>query len=163
MAEFSRRNGIEFLVKKTRINEVVFQVRQEPHPCSLCARLRRGALNHFALENGIHKIALGHHYDDVTETFLLNLIYEGRLGCFSPVTYLDRKDVTVIRPLIYLREKEIKACAARNLLPVVQNPCQANGNTERNSIKQLIRSLETTYPNLSKQIFGALQLSLIHI
>ena len=98
---------VEFVLKKTDIAEILFDVRKETNPCSLCAKMRRGALHDAALELGSHKVALGHHYDDVLETFMLCLVYEGRVSCFSPVTYLDRKDITVIRPLIYAPENYI--------------------------------------------------------
>lgn len=161
LVEFAKEQGIELIVKKTNINEVVFKIRQEEHPCSLCALLRRGALNDTALENGIKKIALGHHFDDVVETFMLNLFFEGRLGCFRPYTYLDRKDITIIRPLIYLPEKDIKSCVKRQNYPVIFNPCEANGKTERESMKTLLKTLEITYPGLRKRLFGALQRSKI--
>ena len=105
--KYMEKLGVEYHIKKTNIREVVFDLRQESNPCSLCSKLRRGALNNLALNLGCRRIALGHHRDDVTETFMLSLLYEGRVNCFSPVTYLDRTDLYVIRPLIYVREGEI--------------------------------------------------------
>lgn len=159
LISYSEENGINLIVKKTNINEVVFDIRKEPNPCSLCALLRRGALNNAAKELGANKIALGHHADDVIETFVMNLIHEGRIGCFSPVTYLDRKDITIIRPLIYATEKEVKACVKRNGLPVIFNPCPADGKTERQAMKEFLMKLENDYNGVKKRIYGALQRS----
>ena len=151
------KEQIPYIIKKTRIYDIVFNVRKEENPCSLCANLRRGALNNAALELGITKLALGHHNDDVLETFMMNLVHEGRIGCFSPVTYLDRKGVTLIRPMIYMTEGEVRACVNRNGLPVVQNPCPANGHTERQEMKNLLRSLEKDYKGVKERMFGAIQ------
>lgn len=159
LKRFAKEADIELHVIKTNIKQVVFDIRKESNPCSLCAMLRRGALHDAVKELGVNKLALGHHYDDVSETFMLNLIYEGRIGCFRPVTYLDRKEITVIRPLIYATEKEVRSCVARNSLPVVHNPCPANGKTEREGMKCLLQDLEDRYPGVNKRIFGALQRS----
>lgn len=159
LEDFARQTGTELHIIKTNIKQVVFDIRKESNPCSLCAMLRRGALHDAAKDLGISKLALGHNYDDVSETFMLNLIYEGRLGCFRPVTYLDRKDITIIRPFIYATEKEIRGCVARNSLPVIVNPCAANGKTEREGMKNLLRELEMRYPGVNKRIYGALQRS----
>ncbi|PWM47127.1 MAG: tRNA 2-thiocytidine(32) synthetase TtcA [Clostridiales bacterium] len=153
------KEQIPYIIKKTRIYDIVFNVRKEQNPCSLCANLRRGALNNAALELGISKLALGHHNDDVLETFMMNLIHEGRLGCFSPVTYLDRKEITLIRPLIYMTEGEVRSCVKRNDLPVISNPCPANGYTERQEMKELLYSLEKDYKGVKDRIFGAMQRS----
>ena len=139
------------------IYEVVFLERREKNPCSLCAKLRRGALSTAMNEHGIRKIALGHHYDDAVETMLMSLIFEGRLGCFQPVTYLSRTDVTQIRPLLYVKERQVVNAAKRLELPIVENPCPANGETRRQEIKELIASLEGRYPDLKQKIFGAMQ------
>ena len=159
LLEILERNGIPWVQKKTRISELVFDVRTEKNPCSMCAVLRRGALNQTAKEIGANKVALGHHLDDVLETFLLNLIHGGRLGCFQPVTYLDRMDLKVIRPLIYTEEKEIRACVRRLRIPVIENPCPANGNTQRQEMKFLLQTLEQQYPGVRKRIFGAMKRS----
>ena len=137
--------------------EIVFLSRKEKNPCSLCAKMRRGALSTLLNEMGIRKIALGHHFDDAAETLLMNLFLEGRIGCFQPVTYLDRTDVTQIRPLLYVQEQEVRRAVNRLRLPVVENPCPANGSTQREEMKQLIADLEQKYPNLKKKIFGAIQ------
>lgn len=149
-------------MKKTNIKEVVFDYRKEQNPCSLCAKLRRGALNDFAIENGCRRVALGHHNDDVLETFFLSLMYEGRISCFSPVTYLDRTDIYQIRPMIYVQERDIRGVVRRLELPVVHNPCPANGVTKRQEMKGLIRELDQKLnPGLKKRLFTAVQNSKI--
>ena len=125
--------------------------------CSLCAKLRRGSLNTALTDLGIRKIALGHHYDDAIETLLMNLLFEGRIGCFQPVTYLDRTGITQIRPLLYCREEEIRWVARRLELPVVENPCPANGHSRRQEVKELIAGLEGRYPDIKQKLFGSLQ------
>ena len=139
------------------VYQIVFEERREKNPCSLCAKLRRGSLNTALTERGIHKIALGHHYDDAIETLLMNLLFEGRIGCFQPVTYLNRTGVTQIRPLLYCREDEIRRTAERLQLPVVHNPCPADGSSRRQEIKELIGQLEKTYPDLKQKLFGSIQ------
>ena len=139
------------------VYQIVFEERREKNPCSLCAKLRRGSLNTALTERGIHKIALGHHYDDAIETLLMNLLFEGRIGCFQPVTYLNRTGVTQIRPLLYCREDEIRRTAERLRLPVVHNPCPADGSSRRQEIKELIGHLEKTYPDLKQKLFGSIQ------
>ena len=142
---------------QTEIAHVVFDVRKEKNPCSMCAKMRRGALHTALLERDIHKIALGHHFDDAVETFFLSLFYEGRLSCFQPVTYLDRTGITQIRPLLYCGEGMLRNAAERNHLPVVFNPCPADGNTKRQEVKELIKSLDKQYPGLKSRVFGAMQ------
>lgn len=139
------------------VYQIVFEERREKNPCSLCAKLRRGSLNTALTERGIHKIALGHHYDDAIETLLMNLLFEGRISCFQPVTYLNRTGVTQIRPLLYCREDEIRRTAERLRLPVVHNPCPADGSSRRQEIKELIGQLEKTYPDLKQKLFGSIQ------
>ena len=139
------------------IYEIVFEYRKEKNPCSLCAKLRRGALSTEMNRLGLTKIALGHHYDDAVETMLMSLFLEGRIGCFQPVTYLDRSGVTQIRPLLYVQEREVKGAVKRLNLPVVKNPCPANGTTKREETKELLRDLEKQFPQLKKKIFGAIQ------
>ena len=137
--------------------EIVFLSRKEKNPCSLCAKMRRGALSTELNHLGIKKIALGHHYDDAVETLMMNLLMEGRIGCFQPVTYLDRTDVTQLRPLLYVEERDVRNTVNRLGLPVVANPCPANGSTKREEIKELLVELEQRYPNLRTKIFGAIQ------
>ena len=155
--------GIEYYIKQTDIKEIIFDIRKEANPCSLCAKMRRAALNEAALEMGSNKVALGHHNDDVLETFMLSLMYEGRIHCFSPVTYLDRTKVYQIRPMIYVREKDVKGAVRKLELPVVSNNCPANGVTKRQYMKELITSLEReNHPGLRKRLFTAVQTSGIH-
>ena len=151
----------ELEVPYTRINvpvyEILFEERKEKNPCSLCAKLRRGSLNTALTERGISKIALGHHYDDAVETMMMNLLFEGRIGCFQPVTFLDRTGVTQIRPLLYCHEDEIQRIANREKLPIVHNTCPIDGHSRRQEVKELLASMEKTYPDLKQKIFGAMQ------
>jgi len=149
--------GVPYTRLETDIYEIIFQLRKEHNPCSLCAKMRRGALHNAMGERGLNKIALGHHFDDAIETFFLSLFYEGRLSCFQPVTYLDRTGITQIRPLLYCGEGMLRNAAARNHLPVVTNPCPANGNTRRQEVKELVKSLSKQYPKLKDYVFGAMQ------
>ena len=148
---------VEYIRVNVPIYEVVFLERKEKNPCSLCAKLRRGALSTAMNEHGIKKIALGHHYDDAVETLLMNLLFEGRIGCFQPVTYLSRTDVYQIRPLLYVKEQQVRRVAQRLALPIVHNPCPANGETRRQEVKELIESLSERYPDLKQKLFGAMQ------
>ena len=148
-------------VPYTRISvpvyDIVFNERKEKNPCSLCAKLRRGSLHTALTERGIHKIALGHHYDDAVETLLMNLLFEGRIGCFQPVTYLDRTGVTQIRPLLYCHEDEIRRAAEKLQLPIVHSTCPADGSSRRQEVKDLIAQLEGKYPDLRQKLFGSIQ------
>ena len=157
VADYCRALGVEYIRVSVPIYEVVFLERREKNPCSLCAKLRRGALSTAMNEHGIKKIALGHHYDDAVETFFLSLFYESRLSCFHPVTYLDRTDITQIRPLLYVSEAMIREAVPRLQLPVVHNPCPADGHTKRQEVKTLIASLEPQYPKLKESVFAAMQ------
>ena len=152
-----RELDVEYKIIPTQISKIIFDVRKEKNPCSLCAKMRRGALHNAAKELGCNKVALGHHFDDVVETFMLNLFYEGRLGCFQPVTYLSRTDVTLIRPMIYMPEKDVRYFASKVALPVVESPCPADKNTEREEMKQLLSKLERENKGLRYRIFGAIQ------
>ena len=157
VADYCRALGVEYIRVNVPIYEVVFLERREKNPCSLCAKLRRGALHDAARKAGCSKVALGHHFDDVVETYMLSLFYEGRISCFSPVTYLDRADITLIRPLLYVPEHYVRSFAKRHELPIVHNPCPADGNTKRQEIKDLLKSLEKTMPGVRERIFGAMQ------
>lgn len=159
VAKLCEELNVNYHVIPTHIKEVVFDIRKEENPCSLCAKMRRGALNNAALELGCKKVALGHHNEDVTETFMLSLFYEGRINSFAPVTYLDRRQVYLIRPLIYTPEAIIKAYAKKAELPIVKNSCPADGNTQRQQIKNLVNSLNKQYPGLKDRIFGAIKRS----
>lgn len=136
--ELCRELDVPYVVKDTDIAEVIFDVRKESNPCSLCAKMRRGGVNDLAKELGCNKVALGHHNEDVLETFFLSLFFEGRLNCFSPVTYLSRRDIHVIRPMIYVPEGEIKGFAKRQNLPIVHNPCPMDGVSKRQDMKDFI-------------------------
>ena len=157
VAELCERWGVPYTRIEVPVYDIVFTQRKEKNPCSLCAKLRRGSLNTALLERGIHKIALGHHYDDAIETLMMNLLFEGRIGCFQPVTYLDRTGITQIRPLLYCREEEIRRTVEREALPVVENSCPADGESRRQEIKELIGVLEEKYPDVKQKLFGALQ------
>lgn len=148
--------GVPYHIIPTQIAKIIFEVRKEPNPCSLCAKMRRGALHAAAKELGCNKAALGHHFDDVVETFMLNLFFEGRIGCFQPLTYLSRRDLYLIRPLIYMPEKDIRYFATKSALPIVESTCPANGNTERAEMKNLLSTLERQNKGLRHRIFGAL-------
>ena len=149
--------GVEYHLVRTEIFHIIFDVRKEKNPCSMCAKMRRGAMHNALKELGIGKVALGHHFDDAVETFFLSLFYEGRLSCFQPVTYLDRTGITQIRPLLYCGESLIRNTARRLELPVVENRCPADGNTKRQEIKELIYELQGRYPGLKARAFGAMQ------
>lgn len=157
IADLCRDMGVPYRIIGVPIYEIVFVHRQEKNPCSLCAKLRRGALSTELNRQGLGKIALGHHYDDAVETMLMSLFLEGRISCFQPVTYLDRSRVTQIRPLLYVQEREVRGAVRRLGLPVVKNPCPANGSTKREEMKELLLQLDKTYPQLKKKIFGAIQ------
>lgn len=157
VAELCDRLQVPFHKIDTQIGPVLFEHRKEKNPCSLCAKMRRGALGKAITEAGIHKIALGHHRDDAVETFLMSLIYEGRISCFEPVTYLDRTGVTQIRPLLYLPEQAVAHFAQRYQLPVVHNTCPADKHTKREEIKDLVFELNGRYPGLKDKVFGAMQ------
>ncbi len=148
--------GVEYHIVPSEINKIIFDVRKEKNPCSLCAKMRRGALHNAAKELGCTSVALGHHFDDAVETFMLNLFYEGRLGCFSPVTYLSRVGIKLIRPMIYMPEKDVSEFSRKNSLPVLSSPCPADKNTKREEMKQLLRTLERQNRGLRYRIFGAI-------
>lgn len=148
---------VPYKIIQTQIAPIIFDFRKEKNPCSMCAKMRRGALNQAILELGCNKLALGHHYDDAVETFLMSLIYEGRISCFQPVTVLDRTGIVQIRPMLYIHEKTVDTFAVRTELPVVQNRCPVDKATKREEIKQLLFTLCATYPDLKERIFGAMQ------
>ena len=148
---------IPLTVVKTEISKIIFDYRQEKNPCSMCAKMRRGAINQALLDRGLNKLALGHHFDDAVETFVMNLLYEGRIGCFQPVTDLDRTGIVQIRPMLYIHEKTIEAFAQRMALPIVQNRCPVDKRTKREEIKKLVYDLSAKYPDLKERVFGAMQ------
>lgn len=149
--------GVEYVVKPTDLYEIVFNIRKETNPCGLCSRMRRGILHDTAKELGCNKIALGHHLDDAAETFVMNLLIESRVGCFAPVTYLSRRDITMIRPLVYVREREVEAAAERLNLPVVKSNCPADEKTKREEVKKLLAELSKQYGDVPEKIVGAMQ------
>ena len=149
--------GISHTVIRTQLASIIFDIRREKNPCSLCARMRRGALHDAAKELGCNKIALGHHLDDAAQTVLMNLFSEGRVGCFAPVTYLSRKNITMIRPLIFTREREIENTVTRLALPVVKSVCPADKATTRESVGKLLEQLDSEYGGVTEKIVGALQ------
>ena len=149
--------NVPYTIVQTQIAPIIFEHRKEKNPCSMCSKMRRGALNQAIRDRGIHKIALGHHYDDAVETFLMSLLFEGRISCFQPVTDLDRTGVIQIRPMLYIHEKTVDNFATRMELPVVENRCPVDKTTKREEVKQLIYTLSQTYPDLKERIFGAMQ------
>lgn len=159
VASLCKELDINYTVVESDIAEIIFEHRKESNPCSLCAKMRKGAFNSKAKELGCNKEAYAHHYDDVIETVMMSLIYEGRFHCFSPITYLDRSDITLIRPLIYVDEADIKGFRNAYMLPVVKNPCPVDGYTKREYIKQLIKSLGSESPGLRERLFHAIQSS----
>ena len=155
--ELCEELDVPYHIIPTQISTVIFDVRKEKNPCSLCAKMRRGALYGAARELGFNKVALGHHFDDVVETFMLNLFFEGRLGCFQPVTYLSNTGITLIRPMLYMPEKDVKYFSSKAELPIIKSPCPADGNTEREEMKKLLATLEKENKGLRYRIFGAIQ------
>lgn len=154
---FCRELNVPYHIKKTDIYDIIFNVRKEKSPCALCSKMRRGVLHNTAKELGCNVVALGHHQDDVIDTFMLNLFYEGRIGCFEPVSYLSRVGVKVIRPLLYMPEKSVVYFTNKNALPVYKAPCPADGYTQRTEMGKLLANLEKQSPGLRYRIFGAIQ------
>lgn len=154
LKDFCEKLEVPLTIVPSNVFEIVFDIRKEKNPCSLCANLRRGLLNSKAKELGCNKVALGHHRDDLIETFLLSLFFEGRLSTFKAKTYLSKTDITVIRPLLYVEEKDL-----RNLskdFPVLHNPCPADKHTERERAKKLLSMLEQTFPSCKEKLFNAI-------
>lgn len=159
-------SGIEALCKElnvpftrvqTQIAPIIFEHRREKNPCSMCSKMRRGALNQTLLDRGLNKLALGHHYDDAVETFMMSLLYEGRISCFQPVTDLDRTGIIQIRPMLYIHEQSIDHFATRQQLPIIANRCPVDKQTKREEIKKLVYDLSAVYPDLKDRVFGAMQ------
>lgn len=149
--------GVPYTVKQTELYRLIFLERREKNPCALCSKMRRGALNDAVNEMGANKLALGHHHDDAVNTFIMNLVNEGRIGCFEPVTYMSRAGVTQIRPLLYCGEGSVASLVRRMELPVVKNLCPADKNTKREAAAQLVKELSATCPDIKDKIFGAMQ------
>ena len=148
---------IPYTIVKTDIADIIFEQRKESNPCSRCAKMRKGALNEAIKKEGCNKVAYAHHKDDVVETMLMSLIYEGRFHTFSPVTYLDRMDLTVIRPLMYMNEADVIGFVNKNQVPVVKSPCPADGYTKREYVKQLLKKLNQENPGVKERMFTAIQ------
>ena len=148
---------VPYTIVKTEIAPIIFDHRKEKNPCSMCSKMRRGALNQALLDKGFNKLALGHHYDDAVETFMMNLLFEGRIGCFQPVTNLDRTGIIQIRPMLYIHERTVDNFAQRQNLPILENRCPVDKATKREEVKQLVFDLAKTYPDLKERIFGAMQ------
>ncbi|MBP5307899.1 MAG: tRNA 2-thiocytidine(32) synthetase TtcA [Clostridia bacterium] len=153
LADLCGELGVPYRVEKTDIAEIIFDIRKEPNPCSLCSKMRRGALNGIAKEMGCNKLALGHHADDLIETLFLSMFYEGRLSTFAPVSYMSNSGITLIRPMIYIEEKDIAAFAKDK--PILHNTCPADKHTQREYIKNLINSIKKDIPFVKKRIHGA--------
>ena len=152
-----RKLELEYTVVETDIAQVIFQERKETNPCSLCAKMRKGALNQAMKNAGCGKVAYAHHKDDVVETMLMSLIFEGRFHTFAPVTFLDRTEITVIRPLIYMNEADVIGFVNKHAVPVVKSPCPADGYTKREYVKELLRRLNQENPGVKERMFAAIQ------
>ena len=148
---------VPYTMVETGMGPIMVGRRKEESPCSRCAKMRRGAVNRAILDKVFNKLALGHHYDDAVETFLMSLLFEGRISCFQPVTNLDRTGIVQIRPMLYIHEKTVENFAGRMNLPVLQNRCPVDKTTKREEVKQLIFELSKIYPDLKERIFGAMQ------
>ena len=150
--------GVEHVIRRSDLANIIFEERGESNPCSLCARMRRGMLHDLCLAHGCNRLALGHHRDDAVETFVMNLFHEGRVACFQPVTYLSRKDLTMIRPLCFAPERDVVSAARRNHLPVVKSACPVDGRTAREDTRDWLLGMEKNgYPGLTKRLFGAIR------
>lgn len=155
MADFCARQGVPFYPVRTQIYQIVFEERKEKNPCSLCAKMRKGALNQTALDLGCSKIAYAHHKDDFIETSVMNLLLEGRFDCFPPVTRLDKTGLQVLRPMLYVDERDVIGFARKYALPVTANPCPADGHTRREDVKKFIRESRKQFPNIRESLFSA--------
>lgn len=156
MTKFCEELEVPFYHVDTDIYQIIFKERQEKNPCSLCAKMRKGALNNMALSLACNKIAYAHHKDDFIETSMMSLIFEGRYDCFPPVTYLDKTGLTVIRPMMYIEEKEVRGYALKNNIPVISNPCPADGYTKRQEIKDFIEKNRKQFPDIKRNLNTAL-------
>lgn len=157
IVKFCENNNINLIIKRTQLAQILFDIRKEKKPCSLCANMRRGILHSTAQEFGCNKVALGHHYDDAIHTFLMNLFNNGNLSCFSANAYLSRRNIHMIRPLIFCEEQKIIHEVKKLKLPIIKLPCPMDGHTERQNVKILVKELEKKYPDLKKKIFNAIK------
>ena len=157
ITEFCKNLDVEYVIVKTDIAQIVFEERKEKSPCSLCAKMRKGALNDAMKAKGVNKIAYAHHKDDVVDTMMMSLIYEGRFHTFAPVTYLDRTDLHVIRPLIYMNEADVIGFVNKNNIPVVKSPCPVDKHTKREYVKDLLKDLNRENPGVKQRMFTAIK------
>lgn len=157
MKDLCEELHVPYHIIHTEIGKIIFEARKEKSPCALCAKMRKGALNQFILEQGFQKVAYAHHMDDVVETAFLSLLYEGRFSTFEPVTHLDGSDITVIRPMIYVPEADVLGFQHKYHMGSVANPCPADGNTKREYVKKLLRQLNHENPGVKKRIFHAIK------
>jgi len=155
--ELCRRLQIKYEIRRSQLGNIIFEQRKESNPCSLCARMRRGILHDMSKKHNCNKLALGHHFDDAVQTFFMNLFYGGKIGCFSPMSYLSRKDLYLIRPMVFCEESKVESAAQRYHLPVVKSECPVDGHTCRQSTQELIKDLEKQFPDLRRKVMGALQ------
>lgn len=156
LQELCEQMEVPYTVVKTEIAQIVFEERKEKNPCSLCAKMRKGALNDAARQLGCNKIAYAHHKDDIIETMLMSLLYEGHFYSFPPITYLDRMNLTVIRPMMYVKEVDVKGFSKKHNLPIEKSPCPADGYTKRQYVKDLLRTLNQENPGVKERMFSAI-------
>lgn len=161
LSNLCNKLDVKFIEEKSHIKEIVFDIRKEKNPCSLCANLRRGIINSVALRENCNKIALGHNEDDVLETFFLNLLYGGSINTFAPSSYMDKSKITLIRPLIYAPEKYIRSFVKRNNIEVMPKVCPIDGVSKREDMKKLIFDLQEDIPNIRANLYGAIKRSTI--
>ena len=154
--ELCERFSVPYTIVSTEIGKILFETRKESNPCALCAKLRKGALNDAAMKLGCTKVALGHHKDDAVETFVMAMFYEGRVNCFSPKSYMEKYNLSIIRPMVYIDEYMIKKTVKDNGYPIIKNPCIADGHTKRQEVKELIKNLQGYFPNLKEKLFSSL-------
>ncbi len=155
--EFCKSIDVPYVVKRTELADIIFNIRKEKNPCSLCAKMRRGIIHDTAVENGCNKVALGHHMDDAVETFFMNLLNGGNIGSFCPVTYLSRKNIYVIRPMVLASEAIVSGAVHQCNLPVVKSSCPMDKTSEREKTKSLVSALNREYPQLREKVIGAMQ------
>lgn len=157
VTDFCKQLGLDLRVEHTSIGRIVFENRREKNPCALCSNLRRGALNRIAKDLGCNKVALGHHRDDAVHTFFLSMLFEGRFHVFKPSTYLDRMDITMIRPLVYVAESDIEKLSASLQMPVMTSLCPASGQTKRDEVKEVLEIIEARFPGARQRFLSSLE------
>lgn len=155
--EFCKKIDVPYVIKRTELADIIFNIRKESNPCSLCAKMRRGILHDIALENGCNKVALGHHMDDAVETFFMNLLKGGNISSFFPVTYMSRKNLYIIRPMVLATESLVVGAVKHFNLPVEKSKCPMDKTSEREKTKDLVKMLNKEYPQLREKVIGAMQ------